>query len=71
MGSRGPQTLAESGFDAGSPLNFDFFFGVSMPRARCDSLIFGQRKMFLGSRIGLLATQSDLPDGNSDIRISV
>lgn len=47
---------AGSWVDAESPLGFDLFFGVSMPRARFDSLIFRQRKKFLESKIGL-ATQ--------------
>lgn len=56
VGNRGPQTSAGSWVDAESPLGFDLFFGVSMPRARFDSLIFRQRKKFLESKIGL-ATQ--------------
>ena len=46
VGNRGPETSTRSGSDAVSPLDFDFFFGMSMPRARCDSLIFRQREIF-------------------------
>ena len=47
MGSRGRQTSIGAGFNAASPLGFGFLFGVSMPRARCDSLILRQMKVIL------------------------
>ena len=49
--SRGTQTWARAGFDVASPLCFGFLFGVSMPRARCDSLVFRQRNVSSGSKM--------------------
>ena len=51
-GTEGNRTSTRGGFDAVSALDFDLFFGVSMPRARCDSLFSRQSKLFVESNIG-------------------
>ena len=70
IGQLREQTSTRAGFEATSALGLDFFFGASMPKARCDSLNLRQTKMLPESRVGL-ATQSDQQGGNSDTRTSV
>lgn len=68
--NRGQQTSTGAAFDGVSPLGFDFFFCVLMPRARCDSLIVRQMQMTF--ELGIKwATLLDQQGGNSDIRIFV
>ena len=52
VGKRGSRTSTGAGFEAVALLDFDFFLGISMPRARCDCLFFSQTDFYHDLKVG-------------------